>query len=166
MMPISPTSPSAITTPLPPQATSPVSTFVNNLCSLGNTLIAMITQPFYGTPHESKIDLFEESIYPRFRENAEIRKLAKKWETKDIPTVKLIVKSLPDYYRDDNFRISDLSYENIYLHRAQPLKYTDLKSRRIANKTEPYFYPGNGIFFLISLKKKECNPTLRAILLN
>ncbi|MDF7658763.1 hypothetical protein PUG81_07265 [Erwiniaceae bacterium L1_54_6] len=136
---------------------SATSRLLESLRSIGNSLAAIVRFPFSESPSLVTEQSIEEIVYPAFRTNAEIHVVAKKWGMQDFDTVKMIVNKLADIEREKKLMITELDAERIYLHRAQPKRYTNLKSNRIGNKINACF-PGDGIYFLASLKKKEHNP--------
>lgn len=151
--------PPSTATPMHSQAQpSLANRLVENLRNIGNSLLTMLSPASSISPPTMVITSLEEICYPRFIYNAEIRILAKKWGTEDIDTVNMVVKSLPRVYQNPKFRITDLLSEDIYLHRSQPLKHTDLESMRIGNNTTPHHRPGDGLYFLVSLEKEIHNP--------
>lgn len=140
---------------------SATSRLLESLRSIGNSLVAMSGYSSLNSPADTTEEFLEELLYPDFRTTAEIKILAKKWCTEDIATVQMIIESLPDITQFNRVRITDLSAEHVYLHRAQPIKHTNLTSQKIGNKINSRFLPGDGIFFWISLDKKVCNPYVK-----
>lgn len=120
------------------------------------------------------------------KEAMEVLTMAKKWDTQDLKSLELIEFILSDLLSETNKKISDISPKNIYLHRAQERKHTNLITKEISNnkfsnaqicnahelsiehcKSTPKFsgkkmmsynLPHGGINFMLSVDKELKNP--------